>query len=213
MDKKKIIDAIEKAKTKSKKRNFAQSIDIIVNLKGFDIKKDKFEEFVALPQDKGKKQKICALVGPELLDQAKKLCDLTISNDEFSKYDKLNSKKLARDYDFFIAQANLMPEIAKVFGKYLSPNGKMPNPKAGQIIPPKANIEPLVKRLKNTLKLTVKKSPVIQCSIGNESIDTEKIADNALFLLDQLENKLLRGKENINSILFKTTMGGIVRLD
>jgi len=39
MDKKKFLEALNKAKQDSKKRNFKQKVDLIVNLKDLDLKK------------------------------------------------------------------------------------------------------------------------------------------------------------------------------
>jgi len=45
MDLKKIQEIVKKAKTESKKRNFKQSFEFIINLKDIDIKKDHLAAF------------------------------------------------------------------------------------------------------------------------------------------------------------------------
>lgn len=64
-----------------------------------------------------RKLKICALVDKELFNSAKDCCDRVIMKDEFSRFDKKSLRKLANDFDFFIAQSNVMPDIAKYMGK------------------------------------------------------------------------------------------------
>ena len=216
MDKKTVLEALRKVREESKKRNFAQTVDLIVNLKDIDLKKteDQVDFFAVTHHSTGKKKKICALIGPELLDEAKKVCDRAIMAEEFEAFarDKKLAKKLASEYDFFIAQANIMPKIASAFGKVFGPKGKMPNPKAGCIIPPKAALKPLYDKLQNTLKISAKTAPMIQCLVGKESLRDEEIADNIIDIYNQIESKLPKGKNNIKNMLIKLTMGKPVRL-
>ncbi len=212
MDKSKITSAIKKAK-EGEERKFTQTIDLIITLKNFDVKKDeKIDEFVTIDH-MDKPKKVCALVGPEMKDEAKKACDEVIISTDFSKWAKPRQvRKLADNYDYFIAQADIMPQIAKVFGKYFGPRGKMPNPKGGQIFPPKATLTPVVNRLRNTIKVGIKKDPTISCSIGTEKLDNEKLVANALQIIEHLEHKLPQGMNNINKIIFKTSMGKPVKV-
>jgi len=215
MEKSAIIEAVKKAKAAKKKGKFTQTIDIAVNLKELDIEKEegKVNEILQLPHARAKPAKVCAFVGHELQDSAEKFCDVVILSDTFSKWtEKRKSKKLARQCDYFIAQANVMPAVAKTFGRYLGVLGKMPNPKAGQIVSPKANIEQLVKKLKNSIKLVIKKAPVIFCGVGNETMTDEQLADNISAVLERLHTKLPRGKHNIANVIVKTTMGAPVKI-
>ncbi|MEM4714231.1 MAG: 50S ribosomal protein L1, partial [Candidatus Nanoarchaeia archaeon] len=172
----------------------------------------KFDELIMLPKGKGKNVKICALIGPELLEQAKKLCDKVILPDDFEKLSKTELKKIARTYDFFIAQANVMPLIAKVFGRYLSAKNKMPTPKLGNIVPPKTNLEPLVNNLRKSIRLTIKKSPVLQAAIGTEKMSDEDLTTNILAVLKNAETKLPDGKRNIKEIFLKQTMSPPIKI-
>ena len=124
-------------------------------------------------------RKICAFVGPETYEEAKQVFDKVVLVDEFSQYDKKKAKKLAREYDFFVAQANIMPQIAKTFGRYLGPLGKMPNPKFGQLFPPKgAKLSNLYERLQKMVILSAKKVPLIYVPFGVETMEDEKLAEN-----------------------------------
>jgi len=206
-------EAIEEAKA-SKDRKFTQSIDLVVSLKEFDVKRaERIEEFIRLPNGKSKKNKICAIVGPELKEQAEKNVDKVIISDDLPKWTKKRDiQKLAREFDFFVAQVTIMPDVAKVFGKYFGPLGKMPNPKAGAVVPVTANIAPLVEKLRDTVKITISKSPISQCSIGNEKMDTKDLLENASKVLKVLEDKLPSGKQNIGKVFIKTTMGASIRV-
>jgi large subunit ribosomal protein L1 len=165
MDKKHFVEAAKVLKTLPK-RNFKQSYEFIMNFRGLDLKKPEHqvELWVKLPFDKGKKTKIAALVGPELAEQAKANCDFVVLHDNFAQYagKKKEIKKLASQYDYFIAQANIMPDVAKTFGRYFGPRGKMPNPKAGCVVPPNANLKTLTEALKKTVKVSAKLQPSIK---------------------------------------------------
>src|SRR3989338_3780647 len=127
MDKEQIQSALAKANDTSKQRKFKQTYDLIINLKGLDPKKQEhqIDLFVTLPHSRGRKVKVCALVGSELEEQAKSVCDSAILSDSFDKHkEKKDARKIANSYDFFIAQANIMPKVASVFGSVFGPRGK-----------------------------------------------------------------------------------------
>jgi len=210
MEKSIILESVKKLREISKKRNFNQSIDIIVNLSNVDIKKpeQKVDTFMILPYSKGKAVKTCALVSNELATQARTIFDKTITNEEFHKYnDKKLLKQLATDYDFFIAQANLMGQIATVFGKALGPRGKMPNPKAGCVVANVVQLMPLKERLQKTIHLQTKNDVSMKASIGTESMKDDELAENIHYIYNALIHLLPQEKNNIKSILLKTTMG------
>lgn len=211
MDEKDVLEAIKKLKEGSSKRNFTQTYDLIINLKDLDFKKpeQQVDLFITLHYNRGRPAKICALVGPELLDEAKKVCEKTILQNEFENYakDKKTTKKLASEYDYFIAQANIMGKVATAFGKVFGPKRKMPNPKAGCVVPPKANLKPLHDRLQKTVRAYAKERPLIQCAVGNEKMADKEVADNILNIYNNVIHHLPNEKNNIKNIFLKLTMG------
>lgn len=216
MDNNSVKEAIKKLKETSKKRNFKQTFDLIINLKGLDMKKadNHVEIFVPLHYPKGKPIRICAFVDTELKEEAEKVCDTTVFVDDFPDYqkDKKLLKKLAKDHDFFIAQATIMPKVAQVFGKVLGTRGKMPNPKAGCVVPPKAALKPLYDRLQKTAVVKAKQQPVIKAVVGFEDQDEDEIADNTLTIFNALIHKLPGEQNNIKSVLLKLTMSKPVKV-
>ena len=209
MDEKLLKSAVSELK-KEKKRNFKQTVDLIIKLKNLNLKKPEHqvEFFLELPKAKGKKTKVCALVGAELSDQAKKVMDAVVTQSEFEKYikDKRLVKKLSEENDFFVAQANIMPKVAAAFGRVLGPKGKMPNPKAGCIVAPNANLQTLHDNLQKTVKISGKKSPLIQTIIGNEESSEQDIIENSKFVFNNLVHHLPIGINNIKSAYVKYTM-------
>ena len=215
MDKEQIQSALAKAKDISEKRNFRQSYDLIINLKGIDPKKQEhqIDAFVTLPHSRGKKVKVCALIGPELEQHAKEIFDFTIMSDDFQKYkDKKDIKKVANGFDFFIAQANIMPKVATAFGRVFGPRGKMPNPKSGCIVAPNANLKPLYEKLQHTVRAITKGSAIIQCAVGTEDMNPNDIAENALTVYTSLLQVLPNEKHSIKDIYIKLTMGKPVKV-
>jgi len=212
MNKEDFKQAIETLKKTSQKRNFKQSIDLVINLKDLDLKKPEHQVdlWIQLPKDKGRGIKTCAIVGPELLSQAKENCDFVIKKEDFPKYDKKEVRKLARKYNFFIAQVNLMADVAKVFGRVLGPRGKMPNPKAGCVIPGNANLKPLIEKLKKTVKASAKIQPSVKVIVGKEDSPTEEILENVMTVYDAVIHQLPNEDKNVKNVLLKLTMGSPV---
>lgn len=209
MEKNDVVEAIAQLRKVAKKRNFKQTVDLVINLKQLDLKKPEhqIELWVQLPNAKAKPNKVCAFVGAELSEAAKRDCDFAILHDQFNAWnDKKKVKQLAQKYDYFIAQANIMPDVAKVFGRVLGPRGKMPNPKAGCVVPSDANLKPLVERLRNTVRLAAKTQPTIKAAIASEELADEKIADNAVAAYNAVVAKLPEEKANVKDVVLKFTM-------
>ncbi|MBW2987400.1 50S ribosomal protein L1 [Candidatus Woesearchaeota archaeon] len=214
IDKASISKALKQAKEKTKSRKFAQTVELIVNL-NLNIKTNKVDFFVDLHYEKGKKISVCALVGPELQDNAKANCDHFVPATDFPKYqkDKKLTKKLAKQYDMFIAQANIMPKIAAAFGRYFGPLNKMPNPKAGCVVPPNANLAPLVERLHKKVRVKAIRNPVIQVGVANEKMEDEKIIDNIQTVYKALLANLPAAENNVKGAFVKLTMGPAVKIE
>ena len=209
MDKKVIQESLKKLREISKKRNFNQSIDLIINLKQLDIKnpEHKVDVFLQLPKPRPKHPKICALIDKELSTKAK-IFDKVILKEDFQKYtkDKKLTKKLASSYDYFLAQANLMSDIATAFGKILGPKGKMPNPKAGCIVPPKASLKPLIEKLQKLIRISAKKQLIIHLKIGSEKMDDNQVTENVMSVYNTLLSHLPNERNNVRKLFLKLTM-------
>ncbi len=217
MNKKSIENAIKELRKEEHKKQFSQSFDLIVNLKDLNLKnpEEQVDFFTTLTHPLGKKVKVAALVGPELQEKAKGVVDLIIPQSEFDKYvsNKKLTKKLAVDYDFFIAQADIMPKVAQVFGRALGPRGKMPNPKLGSVLPGKGQVEPLYEKLQKTVRISAKKSPVIQVKVGSESMKDEQIIENIVLVYNQIIHHTPKEKSNIRNAMLKLTMSKPVKVD
>jgi len=184
----------------STKRKFAQTVDMIINLKDFDVRREAFSLFISVP-NKVKDKKIAGF-----LEKKSKLIE-SITKEEFASFkEKKDFKKLVRGYDFFIANAKLMPAIATTFGRSLGPAGKMPSPQLGILVSEDEKaIEDLVKKVDATVKVKVKE-PSIKIAIGLESLTDEQIMRNALTVYHKIIDTLPRKKDNIRNVKIKFTM-------
>ncbi len=212
MDSKTVIDTLHLARKYSPKRKFSQSVDFIMNLRGLDLKKpeDNITTFVVLPHGKSKVNRIGALITSDLVSKAKGLFDTIIVKDDFRDYgvNPKKTKNMAQSVDFFVAQADLMTEVAKAFGKVLGPLGKMPNPKAGSVFPATIpDLKPIAQKLKQTVKLQTKNELVIKTSVGQETMSDEQIAENVLAVYNHVFHLLHDDKHKVKTILLKFSMG------
>ncbi|MDH5459660.1 MAG: 50S ribosomal protein L1 [Candidatus Bathyarchaeota archaeon] len=213
LDQKAILAAIQEAKEKSKKKNFTQSIELILSLQDIDMKSSegRIQERIELPYSPPEKtNKICVIASGELALKARKAkADLVIERAELGGLagKKRELRKIANEYDFFIAEAPLMPMVGKIFGPFLGPRGKMPVP-----VPPTADIEGLIRKHRKTVIVRMRNQPVLQCRVGTESMKEEEIAENVQAVLRTIERKLKRGMKNIKFACIKTSMGTPVRI-
>jgi large subunit ribosomal protein L1 len=208
-----VMNALEDAKKLSKKREFTQSIDLIVNLKDLDLKKPKnrVNELVEVSNPIGKTIKICIIAGGDLAVRAKKAgADRVIAAQDLEALskDKKAAKQLENNFDFFIAEAQLMPQVGKSIGAVLGPRGKMPTP-----VPTNAPIGEVIKKYRRMIRIMVKGQLNTQTRIGIEDMENEKIAENVQAIITRLENKLEKGQKNIRSLAVKMTMGPPVKIE
>ncbi|MEM1589319.1 MAG: 50S ribosomal protein L1 [Candidatus Bathyarchaeia archaeon] len=213
LEPKTVLNAIREAKEKGGKRNFVQSVELILTLQDVDMKspEGRLQENIELPHPpQSKPNKVCVIATGELAFKAKRAnADLVIDKDELEALagKKREIRKIANEYDFFLAEAPLMPLVGKVLGAALGPRGKMPVP-----VPPHADIEGLLRKYRRTVTVRMRNQPVIQCRIGTEDMKEEELAENIQAVLKIVEGKMKRGIKNIKSIHIKTTMGAPVKI-
>jgi large subunit ribosomal protein L1 len=212
LDEKTILDAVKEAKGKSGKKKFNQTVDLILNIVEVDMKapEGKIQEVVELPHATGKPNKVCVIASGELALKARRAnADSVIERADLEGLagKKKELRKLADEYDVFISEAPLMPLVGRILGPVLGPRGKMPVP-----VPPTADIASLMAKHRKTIVLRMRNQPIIQCSVGTESMDEKELSDNIQAVLRALEGKLKRGLKNIKLAYVKTSMGTPVRI-
>jgi len=207
----KLDEAIKELLEKGEKRKFKQSIEMIIVFKDIDPKKPEFKirEQVFLPYSPKKDPEICIVADGDLALQAKNLGVKNVIDrqilDELSK-DKKKAKKVAKNCDVVLVQTDLMSVVGRVLGPALGPRGKAPLP-----LPPRVDLASLLERYKRLAIVRIKDQPQIQVRIGSEDNKPEELRENALAVLNTIENKL-KGLSNISAIYLKKTMSKPVKV-
>ncbi|MBM3906089.1 MAG: 50S ribosomal protein L1 [Thaumarchaeota archaeon] len=201
---------IKDAKDADKERKFKQTLEMYVILKDIDVKKGfAMNETIQLPKKLSKPTTVCVMAGGDMGLKAKSAnADRVVSGDELNilAANKREARKFINNYDFFLADTQLMTTVGKVLGQLLGPRGKMPIP-----VPFNAPIESFLDRFRSSIRVKVKNSLSMSCKIGDESMDDGDLAANAHAVLNAIEKKLPSGDKNIRRIIVKTSMGKPVK--
>jgi large subunit ribosomal protein L1 len=205
------MEVVTEAMSKAPERKFPETVDLSINLKDLDltIPKNRIEEELALPKGRGKTTRVAIFGTPEMCQKVRGVADRAISpaemDDLFSN--KKAAKKLVEEVDFFLAEAPLMPTIGKRLGVVLGPRGKMPRP-----VPPGSDPSNQIQALKRSIRVRSKGNRTFHAAVGTRTMPPAEVAQNIDALLNRIVGKLERGRNNIESVYVKTSMGPAVRL-
>ena len=201
-----LIDIVKKLQTESKQRNFLETVELAINLKDIDLSnpKNRIQEEVILPNGRGKVIKVGVFGGSEMAMKAKGVADVVVQPEDIETLasDKSKARKFAAQSDFFIAEAPLMPTIGKRLGVVLAPRGKMPKP-----IPSGSDPKAMIDKLRSSVSVRTRDKRTFHLAIGTKDMPPDKLAENLDAVLKRLMTKLERGRQNIQSVYIKTTMG------
>ena len=109
-----ITKALSDVRSKTPKRKFTQAIELSVKLREIDLKKPegRINENLELPTAADKDSKVAVIAGGDLAVRAKNAgADVVIGREDLDKLgrEKKQARKIAQSYDFFVAEAPLMP--------------------------------------------------------------------------------------------------------
>jgi large subunit ribosomal protein L1 len=188
---------------------FDSSVDIDIRL-GVDPKKanQMVRGVVSLPHGTGKDVRVLALVTPDKEEEAKAAGADFVGLDEYIQ--KIEQGWV--DIDIIVTQPNVMAKLGKL-GKVLGPRNLMPNPKSGTVT---TEIGKTVKEVKaGKIDFKVDKEGQIHTSIGKSSFAPEKLAENAIELVQtiaKLKPSSAKGTY-LKGISLSTTMSPGVSVD
>jgi large subunit ribosomal protein L1 len=202
-----LSELAKKGKEQAKETKFTQSVEVMISLKEVDPKKTdlNINEIVYLPHPTSKQARLCFIGSGDLAVRAKNAkANLVMDPSQLENYggSKREAKKLARSYDFFLADTALMPRIGKVLGQALGPKGKIPTP-----VPPNSPIEAMINRMRTAVRVRSRGSLGIMAKVGDSKLSEPEIADNIVAVVNAVSKKLPNGDKNIRTIMVKTTMG------
>ena len=215
MNKKDALAAIQKIKENSKKRNFLQSVEMMVNFTGLDMKKpqNQVNVKVVLPHSTGKGSGKIAVFAKtdEFLEAMKAKVDLVVNEKEIEALSK-NKQKVADliTYDSIFAEGAAMLTVAKFLGQQLAPKGKMPKPVLNV-----NSFDETLAQAKTQITISNKKGkfmPVVHTVVGKEDMKDEEIVDNMITVYETVRESLPQKKQNIKNIYLKMTMGSPVKI-
>jgi len=201
-----LVELVKKALKGSKQREFLESVELAVNLIDIDLSdpKNRIQEDIILPKGRGKPIKVGLFGSSEMAGKAKDVADIIIRPEQLEELasNKSKAKKTLADYDFFVAEAPLMPTIGKKLGVILGTTGRMPRP-----IPPGSDPSNIIKNLKNSVRVRTKDKKTFHVPIGTKDMSPEDIAENLDVVLKRIITRLERGKNSVKSAYLKSTMG------
>jgi len=202
-----LAELVKKGKEQSAERKFPQSVEVLISLKEVDPKKTdlNINEIVYLPHPTSKQAKIAYIGTGDLAVRAKNAkANLVLDPSQLENYggSKRDSKKLARSYDFFLADTALMPRVGKVLGQALGPKGKIPSP-----VPPNSPIEAMINRMRTAVRVRSRGSLGVMAKVGDAKLSDAELAENIVAVVNAITKKLPNGDRNIRTIMVKTTMG------
>lgn len=203
-----ITERIKEVLEKSPRRRFNESVDLSIILSGVDLKKNpnlKINEIIELENPpRNKEIKVCVFGTGEFAFRAKEAgADLVMDPEELKNMSKRELRKLANKYDHFIAQADVLPKIAKIIGPILGPRNKMP------ISLPITAVDRLpaeIKRLKRSVRIRMRDQPYFSVKIGSRDMSAEEIARNVDKIISLVKSKY-GDLSAIKKVYIKTTMG------
>lgn len=188
---------------------FDSSVDVHVSM-GIDPRKadQALRGTVSLPHGTGKTKRVLVLCTPD------KEAEATEAGADFAGLDELIQKIQGgwTDFDVVIATPNVMAQVGKI-GRTLGPRGLMPNPKTGTVTP---NVGAAVAEVKGgKISFRVDKYGIIHSSIGRVSFTAEKLAENAMELLDTLKRMKPSSAKGIymKTITVASTMSPGIKVD
>jgi len=195
---------------KAKKRKFTESIDVQVNLKNYDVQKDKrFSGSLRLPNICRPKLKVCVICDLQHEDVAKKAGLQTQTMEDLKKLNKNKKlvKKLCAQYDSFLASESIIKTIPRLVGPHMNRANKFPSAVAlGDDLTDKVN------ELRSTVKFQLKKVLCMGCCVGHIDMNQDQLRQNTNMAINFLVSLLKKNWQNMKSVYVKSTMGPSHRL-
>lgn len=190
---------------KGKKRNFLETVELQIALKGYDPSKDKrFNGTMKLPNPARGALKVCMLGTEKDVERAQAIGVDAMSEDDLKKLNKNKKlvKKLASKYDAFLASSKLIKKIPRLLGPGLNRAGKFPT-----VVAPSEDIAAKIRDMSSQIKFQMKKVLCLNAAVGNVEMDSDALRTNIMIAVNFLVSLCKKNWQNIGCLYIKSTMG------
>ncbi|AJF59996.1 MAG: hypothetical protein J4224_01395 [Candidatus Diapherotrites archaeon] len=211
-----VLEALQRMRDASKKRNFVQSIDLTINFKGIDFKKaeNRVDVEVTMPNPTGKHSEVKTLVfvkDKDFASQLKGKASKIIMDEQIPSLKKKDVEELVSNYNVLLAEGQAILAVGKYLGQQLAPRGKMPKP----IQPSINSFEEMISKSSTSLNVSNKKGkfmPLVHVTVGREKDEDRKVADNVIAVFNAVVQGLEKREQNIKSVYLKLSMGPPIKI-
>lgn len=203
------ISEIKKG-SEEKKRNFVETVELQIVLKDYDTQRDKrFSGTVRLPHIPRPRMNVCVLGDAAHCEEAQTAGLPSMDVEALKKLNKNKKlvKKLAKQYDAFLASQALIPQIPKLLGPGLNKAGKFPS-----LVSHNEKLTDKVNEVKANIKFQLKKVLCMGLAIGNVQMTEEELRQNITLAINFLVSLLKKNWNNIKTLHVKSTMGKVQRI-
>ena len=205
-----VIADILKYSLEEKKRGFVETIELQIGLKNYDPSRDKrFNGSIRLDNPCKAKLKFCMLGDAIHQEQAAKIgidC-LDVNALKAFKRDKKLVKKLASQYDAFLASETIIRQVPRLLGPGLNKAGKFPT-----LVTHNESLEAKMLEIQSTVKFQMRKVLCLGTAIGNVAQTQEQIVQNAHKSINFLVSLLKKHWQNVRCLYLKSSMGPVHRI-
>ncbi|PAA68107.1 hypothetical protein BOX15_Mlig004111g1, partial [Macrostomum lignano] len=195
---------------KDKPRKFKQTIELQIALKNYDPQKDKrFSGTIKLKNVPKPKMKVCVLGDQQHCDEATANGLACMDIEALKKLNKNKKlvKKLAKQYDAFLASDSIIKQIPRVLGPGLNKAGKFPT-----MVTHGDSLVGKVEEVKATIKFQMKKVLCLAVAIGHEEMTSGDLINNITLSINFLVSLLKKNWQNVRALYIKSTMGPSFRI-
>merc|ERR1719499_636261 len=196
--------------SEEKKRGFQETVELQIGLKDYHTQRDKrFAGTVRLPHIPRPAMKICVLGNADHCEAAQRLDMKFKSVDDLKKLNKNKKmvKRLAGEFDAFMASQTVVPQIPRLLGPGVNKAGKFPT-----MVSASDNLEQKATDLKATIKFQLKKVLCMNVAVGHVGMSPDELRQNILMAINFLVSLLKKNWNNVNRLHLKSTMGKVQRV-
>ena len=191
------------------KVKFREAVDVAVNL-GIDPTKSdqQVRGSTVMPHGIGKTVRVAVFTSGKNADAAKEAGADIVGLEDLAE--KVKAGQL--DFDVVVASPDAMRVVGQL-GQILGPRGLMPNPKVGTVTP---DVAGAVRNAKaGQVRYRADKGGVVHCTIGKVDFEGDKLRDNLVALLHDLQKAKPSAAKGVylKRVSLSSTMGPGVPVD